>query len=319
LRGTHRFALTGTPMENSVRDLWSIMEFALPGYLGHREDFRQRYEIPIANGSKPEQARLRRRLAPFLLRRTKRAVAKDLPEKIEQTIYCELSAAQRDAYETFLRKGREQIQQLLDTQGFGKARMSILTTLLRLRQTCCHLRLIDKESDAASGKLEALKELVSEAIDGGHRVLIFSQFVNMLALIRESLAAENIAYAYLDGSTPAGQRAAQVKEFQSGDGPPLFLISLKAGGYGLTLTAADTVIHFDPWWNPAVENQATDRAHRIGQKRPVTAYKLITTGTIEERILALQKKKQSVIETALDDEAPMMSGLTEQDIREILS
>lgn len=317
-RASARLALTGTPIENSVRDLWSIMQFALPGYLGSRDDFRQRYEIPIASQSKPEQSRLRRRLAPFLLRRTKRVVAKDLPEKIEQTIYCELSAAQRDAYETFLRKGREQIQQLIDNQGFAKSRMSILTTLLRLRQTCCHLRLIDKQSDAKSAKLDALKELVQEAIGGGHRVLIFSQFVTMLTLIREALDAEKIAYAYLDGSTPAEQRAAQVKAFQAGDQYPVFLISLKAGGYGLTLTAADTVIHFDPWWNPAVENQATDRAHRIGQQNPVTAYKLITTGTIEERILALQKKKQAVIETALDDEAPMMSGLSEQDIREIL-
>ena len=314
-----RLALTGTPIENSVRDLWSIMEFALPGYLGTRDDFRERYELPIAANSAAEQSRLRRRLAPFLLRRTKREVAKDLPEKIEQVVYCELSAAQKTAYETFLSKGREQIQQLIDTQGFNKARMSILTTLLRLRQTCCHLRLIDKESTAESGKLEALKELLSEAIDGGHRVLIFSQFVSMLGIVREALNAEKIPHAYLDGSTSAEQRAAQVKEFQSDSGPPVFLISLKAGGYGLTLTKADTVIHFDPWWNPAVENQATDRAHRIGQKNPVTAYKLITSGTIEERILSLQEKKRSVIEAALEDESPMMSGLNEDDIREILS
>jgi superfamily II DNA or RNA helicase len=314
-----RLALTGTPIENSVRDLWSIMEFALPRYLGTREDFRQRYELPIAASAKPELSRLRRRLAPFLLRRTKRAVAKDLPEKIEQVLYCELSAAQRTAYETFLSKGREQIQHLLQTQGFGKARMSILTTLLRLRQTCCHLRLIDEKSEASSGKLEALQELLQEAIEGGHRVLIFSQFVKMLGLIRDSLDAQKLSYAYLDGSTPAEQRAAQVKEFQSDQGPPIFLISLKAGGYGLTLTRADTVIHFDPWWNPAVENQATDRAHRIGQKNPVTAYKLITTGTIEERILSLQNKKRNIIETALEDESPMMSGLNENDIREILA
>ena len=317
-KASARLALTGTPIENSVRDMWSIMEFALPGYLGCRDDFRQRYEIPIGNGSQPEQSRLRRRLAPFLLRRTKRAVASDLPDKLEQVIYCELSAAQRDAYETFLRKGREQIQQLLDAQGFSKARMSILTTLLRLRQTCCHLRLIDKESEAASGKLDVLHELVQEALEGGHRVLVFSQFVNMLGIVRESLDAREIPHAYLDGSTPAEQRAAQVKTFQSGGQLPVFLISLKAGGYGLNLTAADTVIHFDPWWNPAVESQATDRAHRIGQKNPVTAYKLITTGTVEERILALQKRKRSVIATALEDEAPMMSGLSEQDVREIL-
>ena len=316
---TTRLALTGTPIENSVRDLWSIMEFALPGYLGSRDDFRQRYEIPIGSGSKPEQSRLRRRLAPFLLRRTKRAVADDLPEKIEQVIHCEMSAAQRTAYETFLSKGREQIQQLLDTQGFNKARMSILTTLLRLRQTCCDLRLIDRESQASSGKLDALNDLIQEALDGGHRVLIFSQFVNMLGLIRSSLDDLDLPYAYLDGSTPPEQRASQVKAFQEEDRLKIFLISLKAGGYGLTLTAADTVIHYDPWWNPAVEQQATDRAHRIGQKRPVTAYKLITAGTIEERILSLQQKKQNVIEAALDDESPMMSGLNEDDIREILA
>ena len=179
--------------------------------------------------------------------------------------------------------------------------------------------MIDPDSDASSGKLDVFYELIQELLEGGHRVLIFSQFVNMLSLIRESLDDKKISYAYLDGSTPAEQRAAQVKAFQAGDQFPLFLISLKAGGYGLTLTAADTVIHFDPWWNPAVENQATDRAHRIGQKNPVTAYKLITTGTIEERILSLQKKKQSVVETALEDESPLMSGLQEQDLRELLT
>jgi superfamily II DNA or RNA helicase len=320
LRAKHRFVLTGTPMENSVRDLWSIMNFALPGYLGARSDFRERYELPIARGSVPDvQRRLSRRLQPFLLRRRKRDVAKDLPEKIEQVVPCELTNAQRSAYDALLRE----IQQGLGSSGAkvnaGAERMKMLTGLLRLRQVCCDLRLLglEKGERETSAKLDLLDELLEEAIDGEHRVLVFSQFVSMLHLVRERLGKLEIPFCYLDGTTT--QRQDVVDRFQSDSAIPVFLISLKAGGVGLNLSAADTVIHFDPWWNPAVEAQATDRAHRIGQTRVVTAYKLITRDTVEEKILKLQEKKRAAIDAAIDSEEPLMNGLTTEELEELLA
>ena len=317
LRATHRFVLTGTPMENSVRDLWSIMNFALPGYLGNRNDFRERYELPIARGSAPDvQRRLSRRLQPFLLRRRKRDVAKDLPEKIEQVVLSSLTSHQRAAYDALLRE----IQQGLGGSGknvnAGAQRMKMLTCLLRLRQVCCDLRLVGIDKEETSAKLDLLDELLEEAIDGEHRVLVFSQFVSMLHLIRERLEKLEIPFCYLDGSTK--QRQEIVDRFQSDSAIPVFLISLKAGGVGLNLSAADTVIHFDPWWNPAVEAQATDRAHRIGQTRVVTAYKLITRDTVEEKILKLQEKKRAAIDAAIDSEEPLMTGLTTEELEELL-
>jgi superfamily II DNA or RNA helicase len=317
LRATHRFVLTGTPMENSVRDLWSIMNFALPGYLGNRADFRERYELPIARGSAPDvQRRLSRRLQPFLLRRRKRDVAKDLPEKIEQVVPCSLTSHQRAAYDALLRE----IQQGLGSSGrnvnAGAQRMKMLTGLLRLRQVCCDLRLVGIDKEEPSAKLDLLDELLEEAIDGEHRVLVFSQFVSMLHLIRERLEKLEIPFCYLDGSTK--QRQEIVDRFQGDSAIPVFLISLKAGGVGLNLSAADTVIHFDPWWNPAVEAQATDRAHRIGQTRVVTAYKLITRDTVEEKILKLQEKKRAAIDAAIESEEPMMTGLTTEELEELL-
>ena len=318
LRATHRFVLTGTPMENSVRDLWSIMNFALPGYLGNRNDFRERYELPIARGSAPDvQRRLSRRLQPFLLRRRKRDVAKDLPEKIEQVVPCSLTSHQRAAYEAL----RREIQQGLGGSGknvnAGAQRMKMLTGLLRLRQVCCDLRLVGIDKEETSAKLDLLDELLEEAIDGEHRVLVFSQFVSMLHFIRERLEKLEIPFCYLDGSTK--QRQEIVDRFQSDSAIPVFLISLKAGGVGLNLSAADTVIHFDPWWNPAVEAQATDRAHRIGQTRVVTAYKLITRDTVEEKILRLQEKKRAAIDAAIDSEEPLMTGLTTEELEELLA
>jgi superfamily II DNA or RNA helicase len=318
LRANHRFVLTGTPMENSVRDLWSIMNFALPGYLGNRNDFRERYELPIARGSAPDvQRRLSRRLQPFLLRRRKRDVAKDLPEKIEQVVLSSLTSPQRAAYDALLRE----IQQGLGSSGknvnAGAQRMKMLTGLLRLRQVCCDLRLVGLDKEETSAKLDLLDELLEEAIDGEHRVLVFSQFVSMLHLIRERLEKLEISFCYLDGATK--QRQEIVDRFQGDPGIPVFLISLKAGGVGLNLSAADTVIHFDPWWNPAVEAQSTDRAHRIGQTRVVTAYKLITSDTVEEKILRLQEKKRAAIDAAIDSEEPLMSGLTTEELEELLT
>jgi superfamily II DNA or RNA helicase len=317
LRGRHRFVLTGTPVENSVRDLWSIVEFVLPGYLGRRTDFRERYELPISRGSVPERDRLAKRLRPVLLRRLKRDVAKDLPEKIEQVCFCELSADQAELYAKLLAEGRRKIEELFEGKERGRARIAALTALLRLRQACCDLRLLGVEPNRPSGKIELLSELLEETIDGGHRVLVFSQFVSMLKLISAQFDAEGIPYCYLAGDTK--DRGEVVDRFQQSAEIPVFLISLKAGGVGLNLSAADTVIHFDPWWNPAVEAQATDRAHRIGQSRVVTAYKLICRNTIEEKILNLQQKKREVIDAMVENEEPLMTALTAAEIRELLT
>lgn len=322
-----RIAITGTPVENSVRDLWSIFQFLMPGYLGGREDFRSRYELPCA-ADVPDRAamqRLRWRTSPFMLRRTKALVAKDLPPKIESIVWCDPSPLQREHYQGILRHGAEKVDALRQQAGDSGARMQMLTVLLRLRQSCCDLRLLDGQIKKAStadvsAKLVRLMELLDEAQRGGHRVLVFSQFTSMLSLIRDELDREDIDYSYLDGATR--DRTAVVDRFQKPAGPPVFLISLKAGGYGLTLTAADTVVLFDPWWNPAVEAQAADRIHRIGQTKPATIYKLITRGTVEEKILRLQEKKRSVISAAMgevgNEVSPMMNGLSESDLRELL-
>lgn len=320
IRSRHRFVLTGTPVENSVRDLWSLMNFLMPGYLGNRNDFRDRYEKPISDDpSGPEHGRLTKRLRPFILRRRKKEVITELPDKIEQVAYCELNDAQQAVYAELVKSTKRQVSELAGGKDQNKARMLMLTAILRLRQACCDLRLLKLEDEKAlkepSGKLEMLGELLGEALDDGHRVLIFSQFVGMLHLLRDWLTEQGIEHCYLDGSTK--NRGAEVDRFQEG-ATPIFLISLKAGGVGLNLTAADTVVHFDPWWNPAVEAQATDRAHRIGQKKVVTAYKLITRGTIEEKILALQAKKRQIIDATVESEEPMMQGLSAADLQELL-
>lgn len=319
LVASSRIALTGTPVENTVRELWSIYEFLAPGYLGTRQEFKERYEAPIASGAAPGPVlqRLRQRVKPFFLRRLKTEVARDLPPKIEQVRFCELTGGQAALYESILRESRKKIDDALSAKSEGQARMTMLTALLRLRQVCCDPRLLglDKPPEEC-GKRDAFRELLGEALEGGHKVLVFSQFVGMLQLLRKQLENDGQEFCYLDGASK--DRAAQVDRFQTDASVSVFLISLKAGGYGLNLTAADTVVHYDPWWNPAVEAQATDRAHRIGQERPVTSYKLITSGAVEERILALQRKKRAVIEAALDDGEPMMQGLSVNEIREVI-
>jgi SNF2 family DNA or RNA helicase len=318
LRAAHKIALTGTPLENSVLDLWSLFDFLMPGYLGAAADFRERYELPIARDrSATAQARLARRLRPFILRRRKREVAADLPEKIEQVSYCELGDDQRALYQQVLDAGRREILDSVKTNGLARSRMLVLTTLLRLRQICCDSRLLNTSAPAGpSGKVELFAELLEEVLDGGHRVLVFSQFTTMLSLLRGQLEAGGIGFCYLDGATK--DRAEVVGRFQGDAAVPVFLISLKAGGVGLNLTGADTVIHFDPWWNPAVEAQATDRAHRLGQGRVVTSYKLITRGTVEEKILALQNRKRSMTQSLLGDEEQLTEALTWEEIQELL-
>jgi superfamily II DNA or RNA helicase len=322
IKARHKLVLTGTPVENSVADLWSIMDFLMPGYLGRHDTFRANYELPIAHGG-PEadlaQFKLRRKLHPFLMRRLKRDVARDLPPKIEKTTLCGLSSDQRTVYQSLLKHSRDKIANMVASQGFNRCRMEILTTLLRLRQACCHLDLLklpDLKPEEPSAKMELFFELVDEALDGGHRMLVFSQFVTMLQIIRAELDTRGIPYCYLDGSTKS--RGQEVHRFNSERNIPIFLISLKAGGTGLNLTGADMVIHFDPWWNPAVEDQATDRAHRIGQQRTVYSLKLIARGTVEEKVLAMQARKKAVINATIESDEGMLQALTWEDVQELL-
>lgn len=316
LNAKHRFALSGTPVENSLQDFWSIMEFSLPGYLGPRKPFLDRFEKPLRKGEDPALARrLARKLKPVVLRRLKKEVAQDLPDRIEQVRYCDLAPKQQTIYRQLLQESRSQVEAADD----GRKRMVALTALLRLRQACCDLRLLPglKVEDKDAGvKLDDLEELLTEAIAGGHRVLVFSQFVQLLQGVVPILLGNQWDYCYLDGSTK--KRGEVVERFQEGKAP-VFLISLKAGGVGLNLTAADTVIHLDPWWNPAVEAQATDRAHRIGQKNVVTSYKLITRGTVEEKILALQEEKKKMMEAVLDGGGALVPGLEEEELLDLFS
>lgn len=329
LKAVGRIALTGTPLENGVRDLWSIFHFALPGYLGAAASFKERFETPIQSGldlpaGRAAALRLQKLTQPYFLRRTKRQVLKDLPEKIEQVLWCTPSQAQMEFYRRILEEGREEIKAARKRSGQGGAKMTMFTVLLRLRQVCCDLRLtgVAKEALAGlepedySGKWAALHDQVETALESGGKILIFSQFVQFLRLMRDRFQAQKIDFAYLDGSSQ--DRSAQVERFQKDPGCRLFLISLKAGGYGLNLTAADSVILADPWWNPAVEAQAIDRAHRIGQQKVVNAYRLAIRGTVEERILKLQAQKRGLVEAALNDQAPMMEGLSETELEELI-
>lgn len=305
LEANARFILTGTPLENSLRDLWSLFDFLLPGYLGSRKDFQERYEKPLLEGEHgPLWDRLNRRVRPWMLRRKKSDLLPELPDKIEQVVEVELTPAQKSVYTQLQIAARAEVDAMKESG--GAARMRVLTALLRLRQACCDLRLLGGESTGSSAKLDALLELVGEAVDGGHRVLVFSQFTAMLDLIAPALDEAGFSWCRLDGSTK--DRAAVVEKFQSDPAIPVFLISLKAGGTGLNLTAADTVIHFDPWWNPAVEAQATDRAHRIGQTNVVTSIKLIARDTVEHRVIAMQEKKRALISGLLDAATPALNS-----------
>lgn len=323
IKADHRLVLTGTPIENGVTDLWSIMDYLMPGYLGHHKDFREYYELPILNGGGDgdhAQAKLRRKLHPFLLRRMKKHVAKDLPPKIERIAPCKLTQDQHKVYKSLLEESKSKIAEMVEKEGFNKSRMEILKTLLRLRQTCNHidlLKLEDVKSKHPSAKMELFFELMNEALDSKHRVLVFSQFTSMLAILKKEMDERGIEYCYLDGSTKDRQDV--VRKFNKDHTIPIFLMSLKAGGTGLNLTGADMVVHFDPWWNPAVEDQATDRAHRIGQKRTVYSVKLITKGTVEEKVVAMQQRKKGIIDATLTTDEQVMQKLTWEDVQELLS
>ncbi|MET0858473.1 MAG: DEAD/DEAH box helicase, partial [Telluria sp.] len=318
LTARHRLCLTGTPLQNHLGELWAQFHFLMPGLLGDQKAFNSNFRKPIEKlGDGVRNAFLVQRIKPFLLRRTKDTVAKELPPKTEMVREVELSCAQRDLYETVRLAMDGKVRAAIASKGVARSQIIILDALLKLRQVCCDPRLVKgAASGAPSAKLEELMEMIVTLLDEGRKILVFSQFTSMLALIEAELRQRAIAYALLTGDTV--DRAGQVAAFQQG-AVPLFLISLKAGGVGLNLTAADTVIHYDPWWNPAAENQATDRAWRIGQDKPVFVYKLIAKGTLEEKIQELQRKKAGLADAVLAGAGAGDLALTQADLQAILA
>ena len=314
LRARQRLALTGTPVENHIGELWSIFEFLNPGQLGTAGRLKRFLAGGRGNGSEL----VARAVRPYLLRRTKTEVLTDLPEKTEQTLFCELGDQQRKAYDDLRQHYRKELTTRIGQQGIGRSRIAVLEALLRLRQAACHPGLIDaKRIDDPSTKLDTLLEQLDEVLDEGHKVLVFSQFTSFLAILRQKLDERGRTYEYLDGKTT--DRQSRVERFQEDSDCRLFLVSLKAGGQGLNLTAADYVYILDPWWNPAVEAQAIDRAHRIGQTRPVFAYRLIARDTVEEKILALQDQKRELAASIISADTGILSGLTTEDVEMLLS
>ncbi|WP_018962163.1 DEAD/DEAH box helicase [Sporolactobacillus vineae] len=307
INARNRFALSGTPIENSIDELWSIFQTILPGFFPGLSDFK-----------KLDKEKIAKMIRPFLLRRVKKDVLSELPDKIETVQTSELTKEQKELYLAYLRKIREQTKDSLKKEGFEKNRIKILAGLTRLRQICCHPALFVEDYHGESGKLQHLLELISDGLDNGRRMLIFSQFTSMLAIIRQALDKEGISFFYLDGQTPAKNRVDMVEQFNQGE-KNVFLLSLKAGNTGLNLTGADMVILFDLWWNPAVEDQAVGRAHRIGQRHIVQVIRMITQGTIEEKIHKLQQNKRDLIESVVEPGDQSLSRLTEKDIREILN
>ena len=317
VRGRHRLALSGTPVENHLGELWSLFEFLNPGMLGSASVFRSA-EGALRNPDEETRSLLAHALRPFILRRTKAQVARELPPKTEQVIHCEMEAPQRKLYEDLRNQYRASLLGRVRSDGIARSKMHILEALLRLRQAACHPGLLDPDRTGdPSAKLDFLIEQIEEVVDGGHKALVFSQFTSLLAILRDRLDARGIVYEYLDGKTR--DRQARVERFQADTACPLFLLSLKAGGLGLNLTAAEYVFLLDPWWNPAVEAQAVDRTHRIGQTRPVSAYRLITKGTVEEKVLELQQSKRELAAAIIGADNALIRDLRTEDLELLLS
>ncbi len=312
-----KLALTGTPIENRLSELWSIFDYLMPGFLYTYQRFREEIELPvIANEDKNKMERLQRMIRPFVLRRLKSEVLQDLPEKLEENVYARLEGEQRALYDAHVQR----MKQMLDGKSereFSSEKLQILAELTKLRQICCDPALLFEGYHGASAKAEMCMELLLNAVNGGHKVLLFSQFTSMLDRLAERLAREGIRYYMLTGAVSKEKRMQMVESFHKGD-VPVFCISLKAGGTGLNLTAADIVIHYDPWWNVAVQNQATDRAHRIGQQHAVTVYRLVSEGTIEEKMIEIQERKRQLAEQVLEGEGMDSVSFTREEILELL-
>jgi len=317
LRARHRLALSGTPIENHLGELWSLFEFLNPGLLGTSSTFA-RHSLAASKRDPAAMELMARGLRPFILRRTKAQVAPELPARTELTLHCELQGMQRELYDELRAHYRATLLHRIERDGLAKSRMHILEALLRLRQAACHTALVDpRRGGAPSAKFEALLPLLGEVRDEGHKCLVFSQFTSLLALLRARLDQEGARYEYLDGQTR--DRDVRVNRFQNDPDCGLFLISLKAGGLGLNLTAAEYVFLLDPWWNPAVEAQAIDRAHRIGQTRHVFAYRLISVNTVEEKIAELQATKRDLADAILHADAGLLRDLKKEDLEVLLS
>jgi SNF2 family DNA or RNA helicase len=317
LKGGHRLALSGTPVENHLGELWSLFEFLNPGMLGSAAFFKA-----VGAGGRTVDEETRKLLAsglrPFILRRTKEQVARELPPKTEQTIYCEMEPPQRKMYNELREHYRNALLRRVDAEGLAKSKMQVLEALLRLRQAACHPGLLDaKRIPEPSAKLDVLLDQLSEVLDEGHKALVFSQFTSLLSIVRDRLDRNRVVYEYLDGATR--DRQARVERFQNDPDCKLFLVSLKAGGLGLNLTAAEYVFLLDPWWNPAVEAQAIDRAHRIGQTRQVFAYRLIARETVEEKVLELQKSKRDLAAAIIGEDNSLIRDLKREDLELLLS
>ncbi len=301
-------------------DLWAIFDWLAPGFLGRLSEFQKNYVRPIEDGDASVLEALRARVRPFIMRRRKEEVASELPPKTEQTIFVQFNRGQLALYNRILKAAKTEIQGRIDEMGLDKSQMTILAALTRLRQVCTDPKLLNLPEGTKlpdSAKLEAFKELIGEAIGSGRKVLVFSQFVEMQKILAATLDEMEIEHLWLHGGTK--NREDLVAHFQRKDGPPVFLISLKAGGSGLTLTEADTVIHYDPWWNPAVEDQATDRAHRIGQEKPVMVYRLVCEDTVEQKMVELGQEKRRVAESALGRDTRVGKKLTMDDVENLLA
>jgi SNF2 family DNA or RNA helicase len=317
VQARRRFALTGTPIENRLSELWSIFDFLMPGYLYNYEVFKRQFETPIARSQDQEiSSRLQKMISPFVLRRLKGDVLKELPDKLEEVRYVRFEGEQQRLYDAQATKIRAMLEKTSD-EDVKRNKIQILAQLTRIRQICCDPSLIFEDYQAASAKREACLDLIRSAMDGGHRILLFSQFTSMLALLEKDLTDAGIEWYTITGATPKQERVDLVRRFNEGD-IPVFLISLKVGGTGLNLTGADTVIHYDPWWNVAAQNQATDRAHRIGQIHTVCVYKLIGKDTVEEKILKLQQDKQDLADEILSGEGRSISAMSREELMALL-
>ena len=318
IKADTRYALTGTPIENSLAELWSIFDFIMPGYLFTYRKFKNIYETPIVKEDDEQaMAKLKMLIEPFVLRRNKKEVLTELPEKTVTVLNNEMNEEQQNLYLTYLARAKQEIAEKVEIDGFENSQMQILAALTRLRQICCHPSLFVEGYNEGSSKLEQCIEIIEEAINGGHKILLFSGYTSMFEIIEKELKKRNIKYFKLTGATKVDERMKMVDEFNENSNIKLFLISLKAGGTGLNLTGADMVIHYDPWWNISTENQATDRAYRIGQKNNVQVYKLITKNSIEEKIYELQEKKAKLADSMLDTNTKFINRFSREEIMKL--
>lgn len=320
IKATHRLILTGTPIENSLDELWSLFDFLMPGLLSSYDRFVEKFIRKNKTQERKEDALaiLKRKVSPFILRRMKEDVLDDLPPVSEIEYHCHLTGEQKELYQSYAASAKEELTRLVNKEGFDRVQIHVLATLTRLKQICCHPAIFAKEraETGDSAKYDMLLELLTSLVEGKHKTVIFSQYTKMLAIMKEDLKRLHIPFAYLDGSSK--NRLEIVNQFNEDSQIPVFLVSLKAGGSGLNLVGADTVIHYDMWWNPAVENQATDRVHRLGQKKSVSSYKLITLNTIEEKIVNLQKRKRGLVKKIISSDDEAIAKLSWEEVLELL-